>query len=60
LGWLRIPKLDEYFKITSKYGVAHFIKNIDLVLDDIINKIDGAGNLDVINSGLTSKFYRYY
>lgn len=49
---LRVPKLDEYFKITSKYGVTHFIKNNDLVVDDLINKIDKVPNLDVINSGL--------
>ncbi|MDR6967869.1 capsular exopolysaccharide synthesis family protein [Flavobacterium arsenatis] len=49
---LRVPKLDEYFKITSKFGVTHYIKDDQLVLDDIINKIDGIEHLDVINSGL--------
>ncbi|RZK07560.1 MAG: polysaccharide biosynthesis tyrosine autokinase [Flavobacterium sp.] len=49
---LRVPKLDEYFKITSKYGVTHFIKNNDLAVDDLFNRIEGVGHLDVINSGL--------
>lgn len=49
---LRVPKLDEYFNITSKYGVTHYIKNNDLVVDDLLNKIEGIDDLQVINSGL--------
>jgi capsular exopolysaccharide synthesis family protein len=49
---LRAPKVTEYLGLSDRKGVTNYITNEELSLDDLIFKLDGFDNLDIISSGV--------
>lgn len=48
---LRAPKINKYLNLKEKPGVTNYIKNNELIIDDIIETQTKFKNLDIINSG---------
>lgn len=48
---LRAPKILEYLDLSERNGLTSYIKNHDLKIDDIIFKMHGLDNFDILSSG---------
>jgi capsular exopolysaccharide synthesis family protein len=48
---IRVPRVDEYFEITSKQGLTDYIINPDLTIKDITISVKDNVDLDIIPSG---------
>jgi len=49
---LRAPKVTEYLGLSDRKGVTNYITNDELSVDDLVFKLDGFENLDIISSGV--------